>query len=188
MKAIYLLIFFAIAFCAGFFVGHWSQKPIKLTDDKSPDSISKTNDIALAEYASLYKYLEHTKQKNALKELNQIVFNQYASERNFQLAETVRHLNGLREWQTNNLIRTNMLKYYEQRLDMDADMFSSSYSTLPVRLQQQISLKPLWAARDYWRKYPFNDSSYGWELSNSFKILDTRTNPAPVTGPPPSNY
>jgi hypothetical protein len=188
MKTIYLFIFFTVVFGAGFYAGHWSRKQIKPMDDKSPDSISETNDIVQEEYESLMKYLDHTKQKNALRELNQIVFDHYTSQYNLMLAETVRHLNGLRDAQTNDVIKTNMMKYYEKRLDMDADMFSSSYSTLPVRLQQQISLKPLWAARDYLKKYPLSNPNDNLEFSNAFKILDARTNPAPLTGPPPNNY
>lgn len=188
MKIIYLLVFIAVGFGAGFFIGQWSRKPIKLTDDKSPDLISETNDIALAEYASLMKYLERTKQKNALRELNHIVFDDEARLHNMMLTETVRHINGLREAQTNDVIKTNMMGYYEKRLDMDADMFNNSYSVLPVRLQQQINLKPLWLARDYRKEYPSSNPADTLELSNAFKILDARTNPAPVTGPPPSKY
>jgi hypothetical protein len=171
MKTIYLLILFTIALCAGFFIGRWSRTPM---DDTSPDTISETNDVALEEYESLMAYLHHTKQKNALKELDQFMFNHRTLQENVELAETVRVLNGLRDGQTNN-----MVKYYEGHLDAEAVLFSDEYSALPARLQKQISLKPLRAALEYRTKYPFNDVDPFWagKITNAFKILDSANQP-----------
>jgi hypothetical protein len=162
MKTARAFTLLVIALLVGFLAARWSQaKPVGGTSDQ--------RDINIAELVSLENYLQDSKQTNALKQLNDILADNRAWHDSADLAVTVSILQGLREGQTNQV-----LKFLENHLVTEICVFGSEYRALPLSLQKQMNLKSLQRARDYCGKFPFKNSGryYDTDVTNAFKILE----------------
>ena len=167
MKAAGIFVGIALAFGIGFLVAQRSHVHPNIM--ASAKEVATNDDIALQEYESFVDYLDDTKQTNALKELNDFLNDERASQHDADLAVTVTVLEALREGKTNAILR-----FFENRLDTQIGLFGSEYSVLPTALQRQMNLKPLQQARDYRAKFPSTNPDFfsRQAVTNAFKLLD----------------